>query len=122
LQFPAAEGTITGMRWLIVLAVVFAVGTANTHDPGTGAVITVAVGFVIWLVSAWLTPFRKCRLCKGAGRFPGTLSTWAFRQCPSCGGSGRHRRYFVTTVFGEKLTRGERRAIKARTRRNRPRS
>lgn len=110
------------MRWVIVLIVVFAFGTAKTHGAGTGAVVTVAVGFIIWLVSAWLMPFRKCRICKGTGRFYGALSTWAFKQCPSCGGTGRHRRYFVTTVFGDKLTRGEARAIKARRRRNRPRS
>jgi hypothetical protein len=110
------------MGWVIVLTVVFAIGTANTHDAGTGAVIAVAAGFIMWLVSVWLTPFRKCRICKGTGSFSGSLSTWAFRQCPSCGGSGRHRRYFVTMVFGDKLTRGETRAIKARTRRNRPRS
>jgi hypothetical protein len=122
LHFPAAGGTITGMRWVIVLTAIFALGTASTHDPGSGAVITVAAGFVMWLASVWLTPFRRCRTCKGTGRFSGALSTWAFRQCPSCGGTGRHRRYFVTTVFGEKLTRGEARAIKARTRRNRPRS
>ena len=122
LRFPGAGGTITGMRWVVVLTVIFALGTAGTHDPGTGAVITVAVGFVMWLVSVSLTPFRRCRICKGTGRFSGALSTWAVRQCPSCGGTGRHRRYFVTTVFGDKLTRGEARAIKARTRRNRPRS
>lgn len=63
LRFPAAGGTITGMRWVIVLTVIFALGTAGTHAPGTGAVITAAAGFVMWLVSVSLTPFRRCRIC-----------------------------------------------------------
>jgi hypothetical protein len=121
LHFPAARMTITFMGWVFLLIIAFAVGDGGTHDAGLAAVITVAVGFLVWMVSVWLTPFRKCRVCKGAGRFNGTLSTWAVRQCPSCGGRGVHRRYFVTTVFGDKLTRGEARARKARTRRNRPR-
>ena len=122
LHFPARWRTITGMGWVIILAAVFFGSAERTHGAGTGAVITVAVGFIMWLVSVWLTPFRKCRICKGTGRFSGVLSTWAHRQCPSCGGTGRHRRYNVTTVFGDKLTRGEARAVKARTRRSRPRS
>ncbi len=113
--------TITDMGWVFIIAAVFFASAARTHDAGTAAVITVAVAFLIWLVSVWLTPFRRCRICKGTGRFRGVLSTWAQRPCPSCGGFGRHRRYFVTTVFGEKLTRGEARARKARARRNRPR-
>jgi len=107
------------MGWVFIIAAVFFVSAARTHDAGTAAVITVAVAFLMWLASVWLTPFRRCRICKGTGRFRGVLSTWAQRLCPSCGGTGRHRRYFVTTVFGEKLTRGEARARKARARRNR---
>jgi hypothetical protein len=121
LRFPAARITITVMGWVFLLVIVFIASAGRTHDAGAGAVITVAVGFLVWLVSVWLTPFRRCRVCHGTGRFNGILSTWANRSCPSCGGSGRHRRYFVTTVFGEKLTRGEARARKARARRNRPR-
>jgi hypothetical protein len=117
----AAGITITGMGWVIIIAAVFFASDARTHEAGTAAVITVAVAFLMWMVSVWLTPFRRCRTCKGTGRFHGVLSTWAQRQCPSCGGIGRHRRYLVTTVFGDKLTRGEARARKARARRSRPR-
>jgi hypothetical protein len=103
----------------LIIAFVFSDG--RTHQAGAAAVITVAIGFLVWMISVWLTPFRKCRICKGTGRFNGALSTWAVRQCPNCGGRGVKRRYFVTTVFGEKLTRGEARARKARAHRNRPR-
>ena len=121
LRFPATWRTITDMGWVFILAAVFFGSSARTHDAGTGAVITAVVGFVMWLVSIWLTPFRRCRTCRGTGRFPGALSTWAHRQCPSCAGTGRHRRYNVTTFFGNNLTRGEARASRARARRNRPR-
>jgi len=114
-------GTITDMGWAFVLAAVFFGSTVRTHDAGTGAVITAAVGFVLWLVSVWLTPFRRCRTCRGTGRQTGLMSTWGHRQCPSCGGAGRHRRYNVTTFFGNNLTRGEARAFRARSRRARPR-
>jgi len=109
------------MGWVIILAVVFLVGTMRTHSADTGAIITGIVGFSMWLASAWLTPFRRCNTCEGTGRQTGLMSTWAHRQCPSCGGSGRHRRYNVTTFFGNNLTRGEARAEKARSRRIRPR-
>jgi len=109
------------VRWLVVLVAVLLAGTALTHDATTAVVLTGLVGFVLWLVSIWLTPFRRCRTCKGTGRQTGLMSTWAHRQCPNCGGSGRHRRYNVTTVFRNNLTRGEARAASARTRRNRPR-
>ena len=113
--------TITVMGWVFLLIIVFAASAGRAHDAGTGAVITVAIGFLVWMISVWLTPFRRCRTCNGTGRLNGMLSTWATRQCPRCGGIGRHRRYFVTTVFGDKMTRGEARAKKARARRNRPR-
>ena len=109
------------MGWVFLLIIVFAAGDERTHQAGAAAVITVAIGFLVWMISVWLTPFRRCRTCNGTGRSNGLLSTWATRQCPRCGGSGRHRRYFVTTVFGDKMTRGEARAKKARARRNRPR-
>ena len=114
-------GIITDMGWAFILAAVFFGSAAHTHDAGTGAVITAVVGFVMWLVSIWLTPFRRCRTCRGSGRLFGTMSTWAHRQCPTCGGTGRHRRYNVTTFFGNDLTRGEARASRARSRRSRPR-
>jgi hypothetical protein len=59
------------MGWVFLLAIVFFASAGRTHDAGTGAVITVAVGFLVWLVSVWLTPFRRCRICKGTGRFNG---------------------------------------------------
>ena len=121
LHFLGAGRTIIGMGWVIAIVIIFAAATGATHDVHIAEVITVAASFLIWLVSVWLTPFRKCRTCGGTGRLAGSLSTWANRPCPSCGGMGRHRRYFVTTVFGEKQTLGERRATRARARRNRPR-
>lgn len=121
LHSSAAQGIITDMGWVFILAAVFFGSVAHTHDAGTGAVITAVVGFVMWLVSIWLTPFRRCRTCRGTGRLFGAMSTWAHRQCPTCGGTGRHRRYNVTTFFGNKLTRGEARASRARARRARPR-
>src|SRR5882724_3197093 len=77
----AAGITITGMGWVFIIAAVFFVSAARTHDAGTAAVITVAVAFLMWLASVWLTPFRRCRICKGTGRFRGVLSTWAQRLC-----------------------------------------
>lgn len=109
------------VRWLVVLVAVLLAGTAFTHDATTAMVLTGLVGLVLWLVSIWLTPLRRCRTCNGTGRQSGLMSTWAHRQCPSCGGAGRHRRYNVTTFFGNNLTRGEARAARARNRRNRPR-
>ena len=109
------------MGWVLILGVVLIVSIARTHDAVSGVVITAIVGFVMWLVSVWLTPFRSCRTCRGTGRRTGALSTWAHRQCPSCAGAGRHRRYNVTTFFGDRLTRGEARAFRARSRRGRPR-
>jgi hypothetical protein len=109
------------MGWVIIVVLALFVGTGLTHSVAAGAIITAVVAFITWLTSAWLTPFRRCRTCKGTGRQTGLMSTWAHRQCPSCGGSGRHRRYNVTTFFGNNLTRGEARAEKARSRRNRPR-
>ena len=104
------------MGWVFVLAAVFFGSAIRMHDAGAGVIITAVVGFVLWLVSIWLTPFRRCRTCGGTGRLFGAMSTWAHKQCPSCGGTGRHRRYNVTTFFGNKLTRGEARASKARSR------
>jgi hypothetical protein len=107
--------------WVIVLTVLFLAGYNRTQSPVDGAILASAVGFFLWLGSVWLTPFRRCRACKGTGRQTGIMSTWAHRQCPSCAGSGRHRRYNVTTFFGNRLTRGEARALRARFRGNRPR-
>jgi hypothetical protein len=109
------------MGWVFVLAAVFFGSATRTHDAGTGAIITAVVAFILWLVSVWLTPFRRCRTCRGAGRQTGFMSTWAHRPCPTCAGVGRHRRYNVTTFFGNNLTRGEARAVRARSRRFRPR-
>ena len=47
------------MGWAFILAAVFFGSAAHTHDAGTGAVITAVVGFVMWLVSIWLTPFPQ---------------------------------------------------------------
>ncbi len=109
------------MGWVIVLAVVLFAGVTRTRSAADGWILTGVVGFFLWLVSVWLTPFRRCRTCRGTGRQTGFMSTWAHRQCPNCGGSGRHRRYNVTTFFGNNLTRGEARAFRAQSRRNRPR-
>jgi hypothetical protein len=109
------------VRLVVVLAAVLFIGTAVTHAAAAGAVLAAVVGFVLWLVSINLTPFRRCRTCRGTGRQSGALFTWANRQCPACGGSGRHRRYNVTTIYGTNQTRGERRAAEASRRRNRPR-
>jgi hypothetical protein len=109
------------MGWVFVLGAVFLGSVMRTHDAGTGAIITAVVGFILWLGSVWLTPFRRCRTCGGSGRQTGFMSTWAHRQCPACAGAGRHRRRNVTLFFGDNLTRGEARAVKARSRRIRPR-
>jgi hypothetical protein len=108
-------------RWAIVLAAVFFIGYSVMHDAVVGWILTAVVGLVLWLLSIWLTPFRRCGTCKGTGRQAGLMSTWAHRQCPACAGTGRHRRYNVTTVFGNRMTRGEARAFSARSRRIRPR-
>jgi hypothetical protein len=108
-------------RWAIVLAAVFLAGYSRTRSVDDGWILTAVVGFVLWLGSVWLTPFRTCRSCKGTGRQRGFMSTWAHRQCPSCAGTGRHRRRNVTMFFGDRLTRGEARAFRARSRRIRPR-
>jgi hypothetical protein len=109
------------MGWVFVLGAVFVGFAMRMHDVGTGAIITAVVGFILWLGSVWLTPFRRCRTCSGTGRQTGLMSTWANRQCPSCGGAGRHRRRNVTMFWGNNLTRGEARAVRARSRRIRPR-
>jgi hypothetical protein len=109
------------MGWVFVLGAVFVGFAMRMHDVGTGAIITAVVGFILWLGSVWLTPFRRCRICGGTGRQTGLMSTWANRQCPSCGGAGRHRRRNVTMFWGNNLTRGEARALRARSRRIRPR-
>lgn len=109
------------MLWVAVLAVLFLAGYNSTHSPVDGVMLAGFVGFFLWLGSVWLTPFRRCRACKGTGRQAGFMSTWAHRQCPSCAGTGRHRRYNVTTFFGDRPTRGEARAFRARSRGNRPR-
>jgi hypothetical protein len=106
---------------VLILAVVFLVGTASTHEAILGVVFTAIAFVVLWAVSIHLTPFRRCRTCKGTGRQTGAVFTWAHRVCPTCAGSGRHRRYHVTAIYGSNLTRGERRAYAARFRRIRPR-
>ena len=109
------------MGWVFILGAVFFGSATRTHDAGTGAIIAAVVGFIMWLGSVWLTPFRRCRTCSGTGRQTGFVSTWAHRQCPACAGTGRHRRRNVTMFFGNNLTRGEARAFRARSRRIRPR-
>lgn len=115
------HATIACMRLALVLAAVFFIGAAVTHTAVVGLVLAAVAFGGLWLVSINLTPFRRCRTCRGTGRQSGYLFTSAQRACPACGGSGRHRRYNVTTIYGSNQTRGERRARSAAQRRNRPR-
>jgi hypothetical protein len=109
------------VRFVLALIAVFGICTLVTHNGVVGLVLTGGVALIMWLVSIWMTPFRRCRTCRGTGRQSGTLFTWANRSCPACGGAGRHRRYNVNAVYGTRLTRGEARAASARQRSNRPR-
>ena len=109
------------MRLVLALVVVFAICVLIAKNIVVALFLTGGVALVMWLVSIWMMPFRRCRTCKGTGRQSGMLFTWAHRQCPSCGGVGRHRRYNVTTIYGDRRTRGEARAATARQRRIRPR-
>jgi hypothetical protein len=121
LPAPTPRETIVDVRLVLALAGVFALCTLGTRNAILGLALTGVAGLVFWLVSIWMTPFRRCRTCKGTGRQSGTLFTWANRQCPACGGAGRHRRYGVSPIYGDKQTRGEARAATARQRGNRPR-
>lgn len=109
------------MRLALLLLAVFFLGAVITKIPILAVVITAFIGGGLWLASINRTPFRRCRTCNGTGRQSGALFTWTHRQCPGCAGSGRHRRYFVTSIYGNNRTRGEQRAFLARFRANRPR-
>lgn len=107
------------MRWVVLVGVAALIITA-------GNLLLAAVLFAVALaVAYWLSldrrPFRTCRTCRGTGRHPGSMFTYAHRQCPSCGGSSRHRRWGAVHLYGNAPTRAERAAAQAAYRRARPR-
>jgi hypothetical protein len=98
IALSGAGGTITGRGWVFVLAAVFFGSATRTHDAGTGAVITAVVGFIMWLVSVWLTPFRRCRTCKALAARPDSCRpghNGRARPAPAPGGTAVQRHHVL---------------------------
>jgi DnaJ-class molecular chaperone len=69
------------MGWIIVLIVLLA-------------------GYVCYVISLRVHPFRGCPACSGTGRHRGSFFTYSHRRCRRCGGTGRQNRQGVQWGWG----------------------
>jgi DnaJ-class molecular chaperone len=67
------------MVWLILIAVIVAVG---------------------YIVSSRLHPLRRCPTCKGTGRLFGSFYKGSYRRCAKCQGRGQLDRAGTKAFFG----------------------
>jgi hypothetical protein len=78
-----------------------AAATASNTPPGLDwgpILIVVAICVVGYMVSIWLHPQKRCRLCNGSGRHRGAIFTYSSRRCRSCNGA-RYKLRFGTKVY-----------------------
>jgi hypothetical protein len=108
------------MKWWSWVGLAVAAFLISRGNLALAAVLYLPAVAVLYVVSLWRHPHRKCRKCKGTGRQAGTMFTWGDRPCTTCGGGPRHRRWGTQFLYGGNQVWAEKTAVKARRRKARP--